>query len=42
MQEFFRKNKRGIIGTTIFHVIVTLIILFLGFSTPLPSLARKG
>lgn len=36
MQEFFQENKKGIIGTTIFHAVVALIILFLGFSTPVP------
>jgi hypothetical protein len=36
MEEFFEKNKRGIIGTTLFHGVVVLIILFLGFSIPVP------
>ncbi|MFO7923570.1 MAG: TonB family protein [Bacteroidales bacterium] len=36
MQKFFIRNKKGIIGTTIFHVAIAVIILFLGFSTPLP------
>ncbi len=42
MLELFEKNKKGIIGTTVFHVVVTLIILFLGFSTPLPLPGEEG
>jgi colicin import membrane protein len=42
MQEFFEKNKRGIIGTTIFHLVVVLIILFLGFKTPFPPPGEEG
>ncbi|MGF1584347.1 MAG: hypothetical protein ACFCUM_03425 [Bacteroidales bacterium] len=42
MQEFFEKNKRGIIGTTIFHLVVVLIILFLGFNTPFPPPGEEG
>ena len=42
MWEFFENNKKGIIGTTIFHVAVTLIIIFLGFSTPLPLPGEEG
>ncbi len=42
MWEFFKNNKRGIIGTTIFHVAIALIIIFLGFSTPLPLPGEEG
>ena len=42
MKEFFQKHKKGIIGTAIFHVVITLIILFLGFSTPLPLPGEEG
>ncbi len=42
MREFFEDNKKGIIGTTIFHVAVILIIIFLGFSTPLPLPGEEG
>lgn len=42
MFELFEKNKKGLIGTTVFHVVVTLIILFLGFSTPLPLPGEEG
>jgi colicin import membrane protein len=42
MWEYMEKNRRGIIGTTIFHVVVALIIIFLGFSTPLPLPGEEG
>ncbi len=42
MWEFFENNRRGIIGTTIFHVAIALIIIFLGFSTPLPLPGEEG
>jgi colicin import membrane protein len=42
MQEFFEDNINGIIGTTLFHVAVALIIIFLGFSTPLPLPGEEG
>lgn len=42
MLEYFEKHKRGIIGTTIFHVVIALIILFLGFSTTLPLPGEEG
>ncbi len=40
--EYIREHKRGIIGTTVFHVIVLLILLFLGFFTPLPLPGEEG
>jgi colicin import membrane protein len=42
MLDFMEKNKKGIIGTTIFHVVIALIIIFLGFSTPLPLPGEEG
>jgi colicin import membrane protein len=42
MREFMEKNKKGIIGTTVFHVVVALIVIFLGFSTPLPLPGEEG
>lgn len=42
MHEFFEDHKKGIIGTTIFHVVIVLIIIFLGFSTPLPLPEEEG
>jgi colicin import membrane protein len=42
MWEYMEKHRRGIIGTTIFHVVVALIIIFLGFSTPLPLPGEEG
>jgi len=40
--DYVREHKRGIIGTIIFHVIVMLILLFLGFFTPLPLPGEEG
>lgn len=40
--DYFRKHKKGLIGTIIFHVIVLIILLFLGFFTPLPLPGEEG
>lgn len=40
--EYIKEHKRGIIGTVIFHIIVLLILLFLGFFTPLPLPGEEG
>lgn len=40
--EFYKKHKRGIIGTVIFHTIVLLLLIFLGFFTPLPLPGEEG
>ena len=42
MLEQFEKHNKGIIGTTVFHVVIILIILFLGFRTPLPLPGEEG
>jgi outer membrane biosynthesis protein TonB len=40
--EYFKEHKRGIVGTFIFHLIVLLLLLFLGFFTPLPLPGEEG
>ncbi len=40
--EYIRKHKRGIIGTAIFHIIVLILLIFLGFFTPLPLPGEEG
>ncbi len=42
MEEYFRKHKKGIIGTTVFHVILLILLIFLGFFTPLPLPGEEG
>ncbi len=42
MREFLEKHNKGIIGTTIFHVVIMLIVIFWGFSTPLPLPEEEG
>ena len=37
-----REHKRGIIGTVIFHIIVLIILMLLGFITPLPLPEEEG
>lgn len=34
--SFIKRNKKGIIGTIVFHVILVLMFVIAGFSTPLP------
>lgn len=40
--EYYREHKKGIIGTVIFHTIVLLMLIFLGFFTPLPLPGEEG
>ena len=40
--EYIKEHKRGIIGTAVFHIIVLLMLLFLGFFTPLPLPGEEG
>ena len=40
--RYFEKHKEGIIGTTIFHIIVLLLLIFMGFFTPLPLPGEEG
>lgn len=42
MEEYFRKHKRGIIGTLLYHVLILLMLIFLGFFTPLPLPGEEG
>ncbi len=37
-----KEHRKGIIGTIIFHIIVLLLLLFLGFFTPLPLPGEEG
>lgn len=40
--EYYKKHKRGLIGTIVFHTIILLILIFLGFFTPLPLPGEEG
>ncbi|MEN8115910.1 MAG: cell envelope integrity protein TolA [Bacteroidota bacterium] len=40
--EYYREHKKGIIGTVVFHLIILLLLLFLGFFTPLPLPGEEG
>lgn len=40
--DYIRDHKRGIVGTAIFHIIVLLMLIFLGFFTPLPLPGEEG
>lgn len=43
MSIFNNKNKRsGLVGTIVFHSIILLLIVFFGYSTPLPLPAEEG
>lgn len=38
----YSEKKKGMIGTIVFHVIVLLLLIFLGFFTPLPLPGEEG
>ena len=42
MEDFIKKNKRGLIGTIGFHILAILILMFFSFQTPLPLPAEEG
>lgn len=41
-REEYSEKKKGIIGTVIFHVILLILLLVLGFFTPLPLPGEEG
>ena len=42
MSVFIKEHKTGIIGTIIFHVIVVVLFMLFGYSTPLPLPGEEG
>ena len=40
--EYYSEKKKGLIGTIVFHAIVLVLLLFLGFFTPLPLPGEEG
>jgi colicin import membrane protein len=40
--EYYKEHKKGLIGTIVFHTIILLILIFLGFFTPLPLPGEEG
>ena len=42
MSNFIKEHKSGIIGTIIFHIIIGMIFMFFGYSTPLPLPEEEG
>ena len=40
--SFYEKHKKGIIGTAIFHIAILLMLILLGFFTPLPLPGEEG
>ena len=39
---FFEKHREVIIGTIVFHIVVLLMLIFMGFFTPLPLPGEEG
>lgn len=42
MYERIEENRKGLVGTVLFHLVIALIILYLGFTTPLPLPDEEG
>ncbi len=40
--KYYKEHKKGIVGTVIFHVTILLLLIFLGFFTPLPLPGEEG
>ncbi|AHW62318.1 hypothetical protein FH5T_19550 [Draconibacterium orientale] len=41
-REEYSEKKKGLIGTIVFHTIVLILLLVLGFFTPLPLPGEEG
>lgn len=42
MTEYFRKHRKGIIGSLIFHIAILVFLIIFGFFTPLPLPGEEG
>ena len=40
--DFYKKHKRGIIGTIIYHIFILILLIIFGFFTPLPLPGEEG
>ncbi|MCY1722166.1 hypothetical protein OU798_17565 [Prolixibacteraceae bacterium Z1-6] len=40
--EYYSEHKKGLIGTIVFHAIILILLIFLGFFTPLPLPGEEG
>jgi len=40
--SFYEEHKKGIVGTAVFHICILLMLIFLGFFTPLPLPGEEG
>ncbi len=40
--DYYKKHKKGLIGSTIFHLIILVLLIWLGFFTPLPLPGEEG
>lgn len=42
MYERIEENNKGLLGTIFFHLVIALIVIYLGFTTPLPLPEEQG
>lgn len=42
MKNYIKEHKYGIIGTILFHVLILIVLIFMGFTTPLPLPGEEG
>ncbi len=40
--SYYKKHKKGILGTIIYHVIILILLIIFGFFTPLPLPGEEG
>ncbi len=40
--NYFIEHKRGLLGTILFHLVLVIILIFFGFTTPLPLPEEEG
>ncbi len=40
--SYFLEHKRGLLGTIIFHLVLILVLIFFGFTTPFPLPQEEG
>ena len=40
--EYIREHKKGLVGTVVFHGVILLLLILMGFFTPLPLPGEEG
>ena len=42
MKNYFIEHRRGLLGTIVFHIVIAVVFIIFGFTTPLPLPEEEG